>query len=172
MMTCTIQITDYLAEYLSAKYDPDGNGYVRFRQSMFIYMSIYNALRHKRERPEGYQESGNFKFVIPVPTLALHKGGKRAEYYNYVPLCNVEELEKSFRLMFWGDCHEFIDRKHNVEGCQYNVAIQEFLKKYKLTSITEEAVWKHYSRFKAKRANMKKREYTRKRQFYNPRKFK
>lgn len=171
MMTCTITLSEYLAEYLNAKYDPDGAGYVQFRPSMFVYMSIYRVMRHKRERPEGSQEDGNFTFAIPVPSVALKKPTKRPEYFNYVNKDGVHELEHCFKIMFWGDCHEFLDRKSSIEGVPYNTAIREFITLYKLSSITEEAIWKHYSRYKRKRTETKKREYQKKKRFYNPNKF-
>ena len=76
MIKTRIEITPYLAEYLTCKfYDPESDA-VRIPDTKDLYHTIWDLMS---KRPDNAVDTGNLTLVLPD-----RRTGKDPEYYNYL----------------------------------------------------------------------------------------
>lgn len=160
MITVKIQVEQYVAEYIRGKYfDPDVDA-VRFPSKLDIYILVYDLLQ---KRPINCPlESGNLEFALPDRRDANTSGGKSPEHFNYLSARAAKRLGDKMRLMMWAELHDFMDENKHLKGIQFKDSVFEFMCKYSIESITEDALLKNYQRWRDKQRRTTKRRYSRK----------
>lgn len=158
MVTVRMQIAPHLAEYIRGKfYDPE-LGCVRFPPGMDIYILIYDLLQ--RRPKDAPIDSGNLEFALPDRREANHAGGKDPLTYNYLSARSQKRLRDKMELMMWAEVHDFMDENKHAEGITFKDSANEFICKYMIESISDDALLKHYQRWRDKTRRRYKRNYT------------
>ena len=154
MITATIQIKEYLAEYAYHKFGVENESFVRFPDTDYLYHVVYNLMD---KRPIGTPaDFGNLQIALPNRSR-----GKNPQSYNYICATGIRIIEKKIELRFWAELHDFVDERVHVYGEQYNASVFLFMKTFGITGITEDALIKNYYRWRSKtRRKIKKRKYT------------
>lgn len=148
MVISRIQIKDYVAEYAVGKYyDPDV-GAVRFPDTSDIYVLIYDLMQR---RPVGaVVDSGNLPVCLPDRREANQAGGKSPEHFNWFSQRSAKIIGDRLRLMMWADIHAYMMEQKHVHGVQYKDSAWQFLQRYGITSISDDALIKDYYRWREK----------------------
>ena len=156
MMTVKINVDPAVAEYISAKYNDPEIAAVRFPPASDIYVSVFDLLQKRpADRPV---DSGNLLIALPD----RREGGKDPRYYNYLSARSQKILNAKLRLMFCAELHEFVDENKHLRGIQFKESVYTFMCRYGIESLSEDALWKNYQRWRAKLRRRKKRGYVRK----------
>lgn len=163
MITVRISVEPHVAEYIHGKFFDQSLGVVRFPSSLDIYVLIYDLLQ---KRPaEAPVDSGNLQFMLPDRREANVSGGKSPEQYNYLSARSAKILGDKMRLMMWAELHDFLDNEKHVKGIQFKESVFVFMCRYGIESVTEDALWKNYQRWRDKQRKKQKRRYTKKSSF-------
>ena len=146
MITVKIQIEPHVAEYIRGKYFDPEVGAVRFPSSLDIYILVYDLLQ---KRPHNCPlESGNLEFALPDRRDANTAGGRSPEQFNY--------------LSARAELHDLMDENKHLKGIQFKDSVFQFICRYGIESITEDALLKNYQRWRDKLRRTTKRRYSRK----------
>lgn len=150
MVTTKIQIKDCLAEYLIGKfYDPDIKC-VCIPDKLDLYHTIWNLLE---KRPVNCPiDYGNVTLGLPHRRL-----GKNPDYYNYLGARSAKIIEKRVETLFWGELRQTIDENKQVFFIDYQDTVYEFINKYKIESISPDALLKDFYRWRELIRKKKKR---------------
>jgi hypothetical protein len=152
MITTKINIKPHLKEYVTGKFCAFTDSPVRFPDRLDIYCTIWDLTE---KRPVNCPvDSGNMEIVLPD-----RQEGKSPESYNYLGERSQKIIGKKIEIMFWADLREYVDYKHHVKGVTYVEAITEFVRKYGICSISEDALVKNYYRWRKKVRIAEKRAY-------------
>ena len=157
-MTVTkIDIKPHLAEYMKAKYWNDAEQAVCLPDSDDLYITIYN-LTSKRP-PSAPIDEGNLPIAIPS-----RREGKNPKFWNYLGARAVRHIESKIEVRFWAEIHEYLDEQKHRYNIDYITAIEAFMLRYNIQSISDEAIRKNYYRWKrVMRPTAEIRRYTKKR---------
>jgi len=93
-------------------------------------------------------DSGNLEIVLPEM-----RSSKQPKTYNYIGSRSGKTIEKKIEEMFWFDLRNFIENGHAKRGISYKESAFEFLYMYGISSISEDALVKHYYRWRKKIRN-------------------
>lgn len=160
MVTVKIQVEQHVAEYIKGKYFDHEIKAVRFPPALDIYILIYDLLQ---KRPLNCAlESGNLEFALPDRREANQAGGKSPEQFNYLSARAAKRLNDKMRLMMWAELHDLMDENKHIKGIPFKDSVFEFICRYGIESITEDAMLKNYQRWRDKQRRTAKRRYTRK----------
>lgn len=152
MVTTRIQIKPHLKEYILGKYNQFLDQCVRFPDRLDIYHAIFNLTE---KRPVNCPvDSGNLEIVLPHP-----HGSKHPETYNYLSRESQKKIEQKIERMFWSDLREFIETNRYKNSAGYIESVYAFMRKYGIYSISDDALIKHYYRWRKKVRNPGKRAY-------------
>jgi hypothetical protein len=152
MVTTRIRVKPHLKEYICGKYNRFSDGAVAFPDNLDIYHLIFDLTE---KRPANvFLDSGNLEIMLPE-----RRGSKHPKTYNYLGIRSQIIIEKKIEQMFWADFREYMESEHSKTGMRYLDLACEFLKKHGICSISEEALLKHYYRWRKKVRNSKKRAY-------------
>ena len=155
MITVKIDVEPHVAEYIRGKYFDSVAGAVRFPPHLDLYILIYDLLQ---KRPETHPvDSGNLEFVLPE-----RREGKDPITYNWLSHRAQKRLANKMRLMMWAELHELMDENKHINGIQFKDSVFEFMCRYSIESITEDALLKNYQRWRDKLRRRNKRGYRRK----------
>ena len=154
MMTTKISVEPYVAEYARGKYFDDKTCSVKFPSSLDLYVLIWDLMQ--RRPVDCPVDRGNLEFCLPD-----RRQGKAPEIYNYLSERSAKVIERKLKLMLWAELHEFIDEQKHLHGVQFKESVYIFMTRYGLESITEDALLKHYQRFRDRTRRRSKREYIR-----------
>lgn len=151
-----IEIKPHLREYVIGKFNNGEEKPVHFPDREDIYHTIFDLTE---KRPQNCQvDKGNLEIVLPDRRI-----GKSPETYNYLGERSVALIEKKISLRFWADLHTFLDDQKHRHGVSYTDAIHTFMKKYCITSISEDALIKNYYRWRSEtKRRTERRSYTKK----------
>ncbi len=160
MITVKIQVKQHVAEYIRGKYFDHEAGIVRFPPTLDIYILIYDLLQ---KRPHNCPlELGNLEFALPDRRDANMAGGKSPEQFNYLSARAAKRLGDKMHLMMWAELHDLMDENKHLKGIKFKDSVFEFMCRYGIESITEDALLKNYQRWRDKQRRTMKRRYTRK----------
>ncbi|MBE6305688.1 MAG: hypothetical protein E7082_07240 [Bacteroidales bacterium] len=160
MITVKIQVDAHIAEYIKGKYFDNEIGVVRFPSTLDIYVLIYDLLQ---KRPVNCPiESGNLEFMLPDRRDANLAGGKSPEQFNYLSQRAAKRLGDKMRVMMWAELHDLMDENKHIKGIQFKDSVFEFMCRYGIESISEDALLKNYQRWRDKLRRTSKRRYSRK----------
>lgn len=155
MVEVKLQVTPYVAEYISGKYYDEEIGCVRFPSTLDISVLIYDLLA---KRPTGcVVDRGNLTIALPC-----RRQGKSPQYYNYLCSRSQKLLAKRMRTMMWAELHELMDENKHLRGIQFKETVFCFMRKYGIESISEDALLKNYQRWRDRIRRNLKRGYSRK----------
>lgn len=149
MTSIKITITPYVAEYINGKYyDGDVCGCV-FPHHSDIYHLIYDLMGR---RPHGMppERSGNIVLMLPDRREANRAGGKAPEQYNYLSQAAIHSIERKMRLLFWAEVHDLMDENKHLHGISYKDTALDILRRYRIESISDDAILKNYQRWRLK----------------------
>ena len=157
-MSTRITIKPHLAEYCIGKWGSEFQEPVEFPAHTELYVTIYNLTM---KRPVNCPlDSGNLEVVLPNRRNdEIMSIRKNPEVYNYISERASKILSRKIELYFWAELHETIDENSHRYRISYSETIYTFLAKYKIESITEDALLKNYQRWKENRRKRKKRGY-------------
>lgn len=155
MINVKITVPSPVAEYIRAKYFDQEVGAVRFPPSTDIYVSIYDL---SERRPISCPvDSGNLEFCLPDRREANVAGGKSPETYNYFSGESQKKLAKKMYIMMLAELHDLMDENKHIHGIQFKETVYYFVRRYCIESITEDALFKNYQRWRYKQGRRKKK---------------
>lgn len=155
MITVKITVEKPVAEYIRGKYFDHEAGAVRFPSDLDIYVLIYDLLQ--RRPVDSPVDSGNLEFILPERRV-----GKDPLTYNYLSGRAQKMLSDKMRLMMWAELHDYMDENKHIKGIQFKDSVFTFMRRYSIESISEDALFKNYQRWRYKLRCKQKRGYTRK----------
>ncbi len=160
MIIAKIEIEPAVAEYVLGKYYDAGIGAVKFPPSSEMYITIYNLMaKRPADKPV---DSGNLPIALPDRRAANEAGGKDPQIYNYLSARAAAIIGSRLSVMMWAELHERLDEDKHLRGIRYKDSVFEFMQKYGIESITEDALLKNYQRWRDKIRRRLKRGYTKK----------
>ncbi len=153
MITTSINIEPYLAEYLRGKYNNGSEEAFRIPDNTDLYHTIW-TLMAKRQKNQSPVDNGNLTFILPERRI-----GKDPEVYNFLSPNSVRLIEKEVRRMFNRELHTAMD-ENDMNGHLLNNldVVHHFLCSYCIDSISEDALLKNFYRW---RENIRKRKIRR-----------
>jgi len=152
MVTTRIWVKPHLKEYVSGKFNEFSDKPVRFPDQTDLYHQIFDLMV---KRPVNCPvDSGNLEIILPD-----RKSYKHPKTYNYLGIRAQKRIGKKIEEMFWSEFRDYIEREHSRKGAYYIDITVHFLRKYGISSITEDALIKHYYRWRKKVRNSEKRVY-------------
>ena len=147
MVTTRVQLTAYVAEWVNRRYG-DAWGLVRFPRSSDLYLLLYELMS---KRPYNSPvDRGNVKIALPDRREANRSGGKSPEQFNYITQEATKTLDRRLTMMFWAEVHDNLDEARHRHGLQYKEAARLFIRRYRITGISEEGILKNYQRWRKK----------------------
>lgn len=153
MITTSIQIEPYLAEYLRGKYNNGSGEPFRIPDNTDLYHIIW-TLMSKRRCDQSPVDNGNLTFILPERRI-----GKDPQVYNYLSPRSVKIIELEIRRIFNRELHTVMDENDQSGHELSNLDIvHNFLCSYCIESISEDALLKNFYRW---RDNIRKRKYRR-----------
>lgn len=142
-MTTRIRIKPHVSEYVRGKYaERNDEAPVQFPSHADIYYMIWDFLT---KRPCGCgRDEGNLEIVLP----ARH-GSKPPAYYNYLGARAQKIIGRRLELMMWAEYRMHIEAER-ARGAQFLTATAQFMERYGIRSISEDAFQKNYYRYRRK----------------------
>lgn len=153
MITTSINIKEHLAQYAKVVFEEPGKSYIRIPHQHDLYHILAFLMQ---KRPNGVPiRKGNLDIALPAQSR-----GKCPQTYNYISDRSTAIIEEKIECLFWAHVHDFVDERHHRFGEQMNSAIYMFMRKFKITAITEDALSKNYYRWRWQvRRKRRKRNY-------------
>ncbi|MCF0183416.1 MAG: hypothetical protein HUK04_04170 [Bacteroidaceae bacterium] len=156
-MGITTSITfkrEYLAEYATRKWG-DFAGVVQFPKRSGLSGALFYYLQRRPKNAP--MDAGNIR--IDIPWYWAPKGEKRKPpmQYNYLTEDGQNAIENLVRMVFWWEAHETIHRLRHRRGETILGAVECFMSRYRIRSISEDAVLKSYQRWLKGLKEQKKR---------------
>jgi len=152
MVTTRIQIKPHLKEYISGKFNQFSDQPVRIPNQLDLYHQILDLTKKRPIRCA--VDTGNLEIVLPKP-----RSSKHPETYNYLNIHSQKLIQRKVEIMFWIELRDYIDFEHYRNGKNYIDSVCNFMSKYGIKSITEDALLKNYYRYRKKVRNPEKRAY-------------
>lgn len=155
-----VKIEPYLAEYINAKYCHDPNtGGLRIPCTTDLYHCVWeNMSRRRSNQPELID--GNVLISLPCRSREEGQTWKDPAYYNYLSPRGSHEVESCIRRMFNFELHRALleNEEFGKERRDLDV-IYDFMRTYRLKSITEDALLKNYYRYRNRLRQKRARKY-------------
>ncbi len=157
----TIQIEQYLAEYICAKYRKDATtGGVKIPNTTDLYFCVWENMSKQRiNQPDVID--GNLRIHLPSRRSGvISSPWKDPAYYNYLSPAAAKEIESQIRRMFNFELHRVLLENEEFGRQRRNLdVIYEFIRSYQLRSISSDALLKNYYRFRNRLRPKKVRKY-------------
>ncbi|MDE6235355.1 MAG: hypothetical protein K2M56_06360 [Muribaculaceae bacterium] len=153
MISTSIYCDSHVAEYIRSKFYDPSVGAVRFPANLDVYHLLWDLLQ-KRPASASPIDAGNLVIALPD-----RREGKNPEYYNYLSARATKVLVGKLRQMMWAELHDFVDEGKHALGRQFKDSIFIFMTRYGIESISEDALWKNYQRWRYKIRRRSKRAY-------------
>jgi len=158
MITTSINIEPYLAEYLCGKYNQGLSGPFKIPDKTDLYHAIWDLMTTRRkDNPQ--IDTGNITLILPNRRI-----GKNPLYFNYLSQRSAKIIEKDVRRMFNRELHLIMD-ENDLNNHEYSNIdlVYRFLNAYHITSISADALLKNFYRWRdSVRKRGKRRKYTKK----------
>lgn len=146
----TIQIEQYLAEYICAKYRKDATtGGVKIPNTTDLYFCVWENMSKQRSNQPDITD-GNLRIHLRFSQSWRHiQSLKDPAYYNYLSPAAAKEIEAQIRRMFNFELHRVLLENEEFGRQRRNLdVIYEFIRSYQLKSISSDALLKNYYRFR------------------------
>ncbi len=153
MITTSIIIEPFLAEYLRGKYNNGANEPFRIPDTTDLYHTIW-SLMARRRKDQSPVDKGNLTIILPERRI-----GKDPEVFNYLCQRSAKLIELEVRRMFNRELHGLMDEnEQNARELTNLDVVHNFLCAYAIESISEDALLKNFYRW---RENLRKRKVRR-----------
>lgn len=158
MITTRIEVPEVVAQYARGKYYDEECGAVRFPDSSDIYVLLYDLLA---PRPSDAHpvDVGNLVIALPDRRSGRMAGGKDPRRYNWLSSRAAKILADRLRILMWAELHAFLDEQKQLRGVNYIDSICVFMNRYGIDALSEDAMFKHYQRWKSRERRSVKRDY-------------
>ena len=154
MITTQINLTNYLAEYLSGKYYDPELRCVHIPDSLDLYHTIWDLLQ-KRPVDCPADEKGNIVLALPD-----RRTGKDPAYYNYLGIRSIKMINKRVENLMYSELFQLLDENKNKLGTEYLESVYLFKCKYCIESISDDGLLKRFQRWRELiRQRKSKRKY-------------
>ncbi len=163
MITTKISIRQHIAEFCYGKFSGCSSDPVAFPDSLDIYHTVWDLLQ-KRPANVSPNDTGNLEIVVPL-SRKQDEFGKRKNpvTYNYLSARAAFILDRKIEIMMLAELHDLLDENKHVHCIEYSETVYQFMAKYGIVSITEDALIKNYYRWRNNLRRKKlKRNYTKK----------
>lgn len=152
MITTKVQIDPVLAEYAQGRFFDTSAGAVRFPDNADICVTLWDLLQR---RPAGCPvDRGNLEIALPV-----RREGKRPETYNYISSRGADILARRLRVMMYAELRDMMEQNKHLLGIQYRDSVHQFMARYGIEAVGEDALLKNYQRWREKSRRRLKRGY-------------
>ncbi|MDR1202413.1 MAG: hypothetical protein LBL58_12430 [Tannerellaceae bacterium] len=142
MITTKVKIKQHLAEYCYGKFSGcDISRPVTFPDKLNIYHVIWDLLEVCPRT--GPVCDGNLEIVLPERTI-----GKNPLTYNYLGERAIPHINKHLDIIFSTELFYFMLDQKNHFNIPYNRSIFAFMRRYGITSVQEDTLWKSFYRWK------------------------
>lgn len=154
MVTASIYIEPYLAEFLQGKYGNGTSAPISIPERTDLYHLLWDLMTCRRINVRD-ESDDNLVFILPD-----RRQGKDPAYYNYLSSQSALIISKKIRAEFNNDLHQALE-ENNAAGREFDniEVVHQFLTRHGITSISEDGLLKNYYRW---RENVRKRRYRRK----------
>lgn len=142
MVKTNIEIKGHLAEYLNGKYFNHEEDCVCLPDSLDLYHAIWDFMI-KRPKDCQVDPPGNVSLGLPDRRV-----GKDPATYNYLGERSVSFIEKRVETMFFAELRSELDINKQQYGINYLDTVYWFINKYKIESITADALIKDFYRWR------------------------
>lgn len=158
MITTSIYIEPYLAEYLRGKFNNGAKEAFRIPDNTDLYHTIW-TLMMPRPKDHSPVDVGNLAFALPSRRI-----GKDPNVYNYLSPRAAKVIEREVRRMFNRELHLAMDdNDQNGRTLKQVDVVHTLLCAYGIESITEDALLKNFYRWRENlRKRSKRRDYKKK----------
>ena len=156
----SIRIEPYLAEYISAKYEIDtATGGIRIPYSSDLYFCVWEEMSRRRVNQPDVAD-GNLHIHLPFRKAGAWSPWKDPVYYNYLSAAAAKAIEGQIRRMFNFELHRVLMENEEFGRQRKNLdVIYDFIRTYRLKSISSDALLKNYYRFRNRLRPKKIRKY-------------
>ncbi|MGL4858971.1 MAG: hypothetical protein ACRC5A_04395 [Enterobacteriaceae bacterium] len=152
MITTRFALKPHLNEWLRAKFNARAEDAIRLTPNSDLYILLWDLVR---KRPAHAQvDRGNCEIALPV-----RREGKRPDSWNWLSQEAIRQFEKRVETLMWAEIHSYIDHQAQAFGYGYMTAIANYMAEYRLESISEDALQKHYYRWRRKVRPQSRRRY-------------
>lgn len=160
----TISIEPYLAEYAQMKFADGGrNGAIRIPYNSEFYHCVWEHMA-KRRVNQVVRTDGNLGILLPSRRLAEDGPVKNPAYYNYLSPVAVQMIERYLRRQFNYEFHQLmLDNENNGRPVRQQDLVADFIRRYRLESISEDALLKSFQRYRQRLHPRKPRKYEKRR---------
>lgn len=147
MIATKINIKQHLAEYCYGKFSLCTNNPVSFPDNYDIYHTIHNLMT---KRPINCPvDSGNLEIYLPNRRKQDGESvGKDPLVYNYLGHRAEKIIERKIEVIMFAELHDTLDENKHCFGMDFIETIYEFMTKYQINAITEDALLKNYYRWR------------------------
>lgn len=159
-----ICIEPYLAEYAKNKFASGGrDDAIRIPYNSEFYHCVWEHMA-KRRSDQPLQTDGNLRILLPSRRMTEDGPLKNPSYYNYLSPAAVSLIERYLRRQFNYEFHQVMLDNENLgrPERQLDLAI-DFIRRYRLESITEDALLKNFQRYRMRLHPRPKRKYEKRR---------
>jgi hypothetical protein len=143
VITTRITVKPHICEYVRGKYAGfDETKPVQFPSHSDIYFLIWDFLV---KRPAGcHRDDGNLEIILPS-----RHGAKPPEYYNYLGIHARKIIGRRLEMMMWADYRMHVEEARS-RGMMFISATEQFMSRYGILSLSEDAFQKNYYRWRRK----------------------
>lgn len=154
MITTSLQIQPYLAEYIYGKYNNGAIEPVKIPDSSDLYFIIWEYMM-RRPKDISPIDEGNLIIVLPE-----RRSGKNPLVFNYLSKRAAHAIEAFIKRMFNQELHDnMMDNERRGRYLDNIDVVYRFLCQYGIESITSDALLKNFYRYReALRQKNKRRE--------------
>lgn len=136
----------YLVDWARARW-ADSSGVVRVPPRSGISHLLQECMI-KRPRNVPPTDTGNVEFHLPSRAGGDGLTRKDALYYNYISRAGRKVIEDYIYAIFWYEAHTWVHFYPQRTGGTYFDGAIEFLQRYKIETLTVDAVLKSHQRWK------------------------
>ncbi len=156
----SIRIEPYLAEYISAKYETDVmTGGIKIPCNTDLYFCVWEQMSRQRANQSDVAD-GNLRIHLPCRKAGVSSPYKDPAYFNYLSAAATKEIESQIRRMFNFELHRVLLENEEFGRQRRNLdIIYDFIRIYKLKSISSDALMKNFYRFRNRLRPKRIRQY-------------
>jgi len=159
MNTTKIKVKPHLAEYCIGCWGIDFSEPVEFPPFTDLHVLIYDLLQ--KGKIDCDTDDYNLEIVIPNRKSDSEGFRKCLEYYKFLSAKSCRAIEKRIEKIFWKDLHDELLYWKEDHSQNYDITVNYFICKYKIESITEDALLKNFYRWRINKQKREKRKYIR-----------
>lgn len=147
MITTKIQIKPHLAEYCYGKFSGCSRDPVRFPHRLDVYHTIWDLMQ---KRPVNCPvDTGNLEIILPNSRKKDEfEKSKDPQVYNYLGERSARIIERQIEVSMFAELHDLLDDNKHMFGIDYKETVFQFMSKYGIDSITEDALIKNFYRWR------------------------